>query len=382
MQEAFIIGLKPKLESIGASTETLSGRAGLNTGNLVYAHAISSHVAGEPAVLDIGARPERMNLAGRIGIIQGANQLGPHFAAEQWPERFAQLTVDLVIIGLGAQAELSGAPPEVPESALEWIRRIVERAPADGPNLGVRGAFTRGVLGRYGLADHAEVVGCPSLFINPNPRLGREIARNARRPERVAVVAGHEAWRHLAHIEASLACLVSETGGSYIGQHGLNMMKLTRGEAGALAAEDLEALCDYICPGMGLAAFVRWSHRHGRVFFDVPSWMTHCRGYDLVIGTRIHGTMVALQAGTPAVCIVHDSRTLELCETMQVPHVTAEAVRDGIDRASLPDLFVFDPDAFDENRRRLCSTYVAFLERNGVRTAPWLREMASTPGDG
>ena len=382
MQDAFIIGLKPRLEATGLSTEDLSTRAGLNTGNLVYAHAISSHVVGAPQVLDIGMRPERMNGAGRIGIVQGANQLGSHFAADQWPERFAQLTVGLVIVGLGAQGDLSGAIPEVPESALEWIRRIVERAPASGPNLGVRGTFTKTLLARHGLAEHADVVGCPSLFINPDPRLGEKIARNARRPRRVAVVAGHEGWRHMGAIEASLACLVSETDGSYIGQHGLNMMKLTRGEAGELAEPDLEALCDYVCPGMGLAEFVRWSQRYGRVFFDVPAWMAHCSQHDLVVGTRIHGTVVALQAGTPAVCIVHDSRTLELCQTMRVPYVLAEDVRDGVDRETLADLFVFDPDAFDENRRRLCSTYVTFLERNGVRTVPWLREIASAAGKG
>ncbi len=382
MQDAFIIGLKPSLDSNGVSTEELSTRAGLNTGNLVYAHAISSHVLGTPQVLDIGVRPERMNAAGRVGIVQGANQLGPHFSAEQWPERFAQLTVGLVIVGLGAQGDLSGALPEVPEGALDWIRRIVERAPSGGPNVGVRGTFTMSVLNRYDLAERAEITGCPSLFISPNPRLGQEIARNARRPGRIAVVAGHEGWRHLGDIEASLAGLVSDTDGSYIGQHGLNMMKLTRGEAGDLPEEALQALCDYTCPGMGLAEFVRWSRRHGRVFFDVKDWMTHCREFDLVVGTRIHGTVVALQAGTPAVCIVHDSRTLELCETMRVPHVRAEAVRDGIDRELLADLFVFDPDAFDENRRRLCSTYVSFLERNGVRTMPWLRELANHAGDG
>ena len=375
MRDVFIIGLKPVLESASIATETLSARAGLNTGNLVYAHAISSHLVGDPEVVDIGTRPERMNRSGRIGVIQGANQLGPHFAADQWPKRFEQLTVGLLIVGLGAQSDIAGSIPELPESALEWVRRIAERAPGKGPNLGVRGAFTKAVLQRYGLAEYAEIIGCPSLFINPNPNLGREIAENLKEPRRIAVVAGHETWHHLADIEAALGRLVSETDGSYIGQHGLNMMKLTRGEAGDLTEEDLEALCDYITPGMNLGEFVRWSRVYGNVFFDVAEWMAHCREYDFVIGTRIHGTMVALQAGTPALCIVHDSRTLELCETMCVPHVHAEAVRDGITRDGLIRLFEFDPKIFDENRRRLCANYVSFLECNGVKSVDWLKRL-------
>ena len=379
MRDTFIIGLPPRLESNYLSTERLSIRAGLNSGNLVFAHAISSHIAGDPQVMDIGAPPQQMNRAGRIGVIQGANQLGAHFTADQWAERFEQLTVKLVIIGLGAQSNISGATPDVPQSVLNWVRRVVERAPGEGPNLGVRGQFTMKVLHAYGLADYAEVIGCPSLFINPDPGLGRAIAANLQKPRRIAVVAGHEEWHDLARIEASLGRLVSQTGGSYIGQHGLNMMKLTRGEAGDLAEKDLEALGNYVCPDMNLGEFIRWSRIHGKIFFDVSDWMDYYKGFDFVIGTRIHGTMLALQAGIPALCIAHDSRTLELCETMKMPHVTADSVRDGVTRDELVSLFDFDPDVFDENRRNLCKNYVAFLKRNALRPVRWLQSIAEKP---
>ena len=379
MTDTFIIGLPPRLESNYLSTERLSIRAGLNSGNLVFAHAISSHIAGDPQVMDIGAPPQQMNRAGRIGVIQGANQLGAHFTADQWAERFEQLTVKLVIIGLGAQSNISGATPDVPQSVLNWVRRVVERAPGEGPNLGVRGQFTMKVLHAYGLDDFAEVIGCPSLFINPDPGLGRAIAANLQKPRRIAVVAGHEEWHDLARIEASLGRLVSQTGGSYIGQHGLNMMKLTRGEAGDLAEKDLEALGNYVCPDMNLGEFIRWSRIHGKIFFDVSDWMDYYEGFDFVIGTRIHGTMLALQAGTPAMCIAHDSRTLELCETMKMPHVTADSVRDGVMRDELMSLFDFDPDVFDKNRRTLCKNYVAFLKRNELRPVPWLQSIAEKP---
>ena len=379
MRDAFIIGLPPRLESNYLSTERLSIRAGLNSANLVFAHAISSHIAGDPQVLDIGAPPQQMNRAGRIGVIQGANQLGAHFTADQWAERFEQLTVKLVIIGLGAQSNISGATPDVPQSVLNWVRRVVERAPGEGPNLGVRGQFTMKVLHAYGLDDYAEVIGCPSLFINPDPGLGRAIAANLQKPRRIAVVAGHEEWHDLARIEASLGHLVSQTGGSYIGQHGLNMMKLTRGEAGDLAEKDLEALGNYVCPDMNLGEFIRWSRIHGKIFFDVSDWMDYYKGFDFVIGTRIHGTMLALQAGIPALCIAHDSRTLELCETMKMPHVTADSVRDGVTRDELVSLFDFDPDVFDENRRNLCKNYVAFLKRNALRPVRWLQSIAEKP---
>ena len=130
-------------------------------------------------------------------------------------------------------------------------------------------------------------------------------------------------------------------------------MKLTRGDAGDLAEEDLEALPNHVCPDMNLGEFIRW--------------------------TRIHGTMLALQAGTPALCIAHDSRTLELCQTMKMPHVTADSVPDGVTRDELISLFDFDPEVFDENRRTLCKNYIAFLKRNTLRPVRWLQSMAEEP---
>ena len=375
MHEAFVIGLQPRQDDASMPTRALSRRVGGNTGNLVYAHAICAHLEGDPPVIDIGAAPERMNGAGRVGVIQGANQLGAHFGYDEWARRFEQLTVGLVVVGLGAQSDVAMTAPELPPSALEWVRRIVERAPGAGPNLGVRGQFTKEVLSGHGFGDYAEIIGCPSLFINPDRSLGRTIAARLREPRRVAVVAGHESWRRLADIEASLVRLVRETNGSYIGQHGLNMMRLTRGEGGALPEGELEAFSRYLGPEMSLGELIRWSRTHGNVFFDVLEWMRHCRQFDFVVGTRIHGTVVALQAGVPALCIVHDSRTRELCETMLVPHVLADSIPQGIARDELLSWFSFDAEAFDANRRRLCSAYVDFLEGNGLVPVPWLRAL-------
>ena len=128
---------------------------------------------------------------------------------------------------------------------------------------------------------------------------------------------------------------------------------------------------------MSLEEFARWSERHGNVFFDVSAWMEHYRRFDFVIGTRIHGVMLALQAGIPGVVIAHDSRTLELCETMMVPHVLASEVQNGITREELPGLFKFDAKEFDRNRRALAKRYVEFLESNELSPVGWLKTIAS-----
>lgn len=375
----FLFGGSPSRDTAFVATEALYPRT-RNLGNLAFRHAIDLHLGPRLPVVGWTEPEDRVNAAGDVGVVPAANQLGRHGDFGRLAQRFEAVDVPLVMIGLGAQSDVRFTIPQVPPSTITWLHRVVERAPSAKPNLAVRGEFTRDVLHRYGLADHAEVVGCPSLFINPSQTLGLDIAaRVGRQRQRIAVVAGHQRWRHLSAIEQSLGRLVSRTNGSYIGQDPLEMVMLTRGEARRLSTRSLQACRDHVCPDMELEDFVRWSERHGQAFFDAAVWMEHYRRFDFVVGTRIHGVMLALQAGVPALCIAHDSRTLELCETMKVPHVLARDHPQGLVEDQLWPLFHFDGAEFDANRRRLGARYVTFLEGNGLQVADWVRLMAEPP---
>lgn len=382
MQQAFILGLDRTIpKSALLSTKVLYDMVGHNTGNLAFHHAIDSHLGGGLSTIQWGASSEEIARQGRLAVLPCANQLGVHADYGDMAGKFSKLEPNLVAIGLGAQSGTDGKIPEVPKGSVEWVRAIAERAPTASPNIAVRGPFTLEVLAHHGLGDAAVVLGCPTLFINPDPALGATIAANVREPKRVAVTAGHQRWKHLAAIEASLVGMVSATGGVYIGQSPLEMIALTRGEAARMDRGVLTECRDYAAPSMDLAEFIRWSERHGQVFFDVPAWMECYRRFDFVVGTRIHGVMLALQAGVPALCIAHDSRTLELCRTMMVPHVLAKDVVRGITRRNLLQLFAFDPEDFDRNRRELCQRYIGFLTANGLRPIPWLHDIAGSSGD-
>ena len=125
-------------------------------------------------------------------------------------------------------------------------------------------------------------------------------------------------------------------------------------------------------------SFTSWIRRHARVFFDVWTWMEFLRGFDFVVGTRIHGVLMGIQVGVPGICVVSDSRTRELCETMDIPHVLSRDHRDGLDRVELMGLFreQFDAGRFDSKRRRLAANYLTFLEGNGLTVKGSLRSLA------
>jgi len=378
MKSLFVLGL-PNRVNDGAflPTETLYDRVGHNSGNLAFQFAVASHFGNSAKVVGWGADPKIINTMGDIGVLPAANQFGAHVDYTKLGERFSELTCRIVMIGLGAQSDVDGKIPEVPEGTVNWVREIAKRSPEGVPNISTRGAFTKKVLEHFGFEGNVVALGCPSLFINPDPDLGQKIASNLRTFKRIAVPAGHQNWKHLRHIEASLARIMTATDGSYVGQHALPMMQLTRGEARHMDEADLRACRDYACPEMDLEEFTRWSERHGNLFFDVQSWMEHYRRFDLVIGARIHGVMLALQAGIPGVVVAHDSRTLELCQTMMVPYVLAKDVQQGITREQLPDLFKFDAKAFDANRQSLARSYVEFLESNELKPIGWLKNIGA-----
>lgn len=371
----FLFGFSPYLPSSELKCSKLAyNQVGDNTGNLAFCYAIDQILGGGLKSALWHAEPKTLKMLGDVGVLTLANQLGEHANLGYLNDNFNKLDISLVGIGLGAQAGNLQSSVDIPKGTLDWIRIVQEKSPTNSPNIGVRGAFTLNALEKYGLADKAVSLGCPTLFINPDKQLGKTIFdKFSPKFDLIAVTAGHQRWTHLARLEASLVSLAQSCGGSYICQSPLEMVQIGRGEAKLLDNTSLKSCKQYIAPSMSDEDFIDWSVRYAYSFFSASAWMEYLRRFDFVIGTRIHGVMLALQVGVPALCITHDSRTEELCQTMKVPYVNAKDVMGGIKRDDIQRFFNFDPDEFDKNRQNLAKNYVQFLETNGLQPANYLK---------
>ena len=379
MSRTFILGINEAVDgSSHLTTRQVYDLVGHNVGNLAFHYALAKILQGPQDALPWHSDPQALNAMRRIGVLPCANQLGPHADYGRLAERFSSLDIPLVAIGLGAQGGSDYGLPEVPVGTRNWVREIAARSPLGKPNIGVRGPFTLKVLEQFGLSGQAVVTGCPTLFVNPDPALGRRIEERASRPiERLAIAAGHQKWKQLGRIEFSLTRLLDSIGGSYIVQSPIEMVALARGEADSLPEADLLECRDYARPDLSPEAFKRWSRRHAQAFFNISEWMEHLRSVDFVVGTRIHGVMLGLQAGIPGLCIAHDSRTREMCETMAVPFVMAAEVIEGLSLEELRGRFVFDGAAFDSHRRILAERLDGFLQANDIASSAWLRRLTA-----
>ena len=115
----------------------------------------------------------------------------------------------------------------------------------------------------------------------------------------------------------------------------------------------------------GWDSLVAYWQAHGRLYFDVDSWARGLDAYDYVLGTRLHGTIMALNSGVPGVLIHHDSRTREMAEFAAIPsidakgaEITGQRVRNWVERA--------DYAGYYARREANRTTYRQFLERNGL----------------
>jgi hypothetical protein len=380
---AFLFGFAPSVEdSAFLPSAAAYQQVGNNTGNIAFCYAINQQLGGNLKTALWLTPAATVDKLGSIGVLTLANQLGPHADYGWLTKNFEQLECKLVGIGLGAQAGNSSETVDIPQGTLDWIRTIQDRSASSAPNIAMRGEFSRQALDRYKLADKTVALGCPTLFISPDIQLGQTIAaRFTGSPKHVAIAAGHQHWAHLSRIEASLVQIANATGGAYICQSPLEMVRLGRGESRLLSQQDRDACRVYACPGVSDEQFSDWCDRHALSFFSASAWLEYLRRFDFVIGTRIHGVMLALQVGIPGLCIAHDSRTRELCETMKVPYVMASQVSAGIKREDIPKLFNFDPEDFDANRQKLAAKYVKFLRDNGLNPANYLELIAQASSD-
>lgn len=340
-----------------------------NTGNMAFRSAIYKHIGRKAPTINYSKLKDYNESEEHIAIIPCANHLGKHAESfgEQKLKVFNNAKIPMLAIGLGAQSKDNQTIPEIPETLIKWLKIIVDNSPSDYPNISVRGEFTKKVLDHIGFKDKSIVLGCPSLFLNDEKNLGQIINKNMAKwpPKRIAIAGGNPLNPRYDKIESALAKLVTQYHGSYIVQHPLEMIKIARGEFNGVDELTINKVNNVLMPELNREDFYHWCRMHMRVFFDVCAWMEYLRSFDFVVGTRIHGTMLALQAGVPALCITHDSRTQELCDTMSIPSISVDKLN--FNNSSLQDIidqFSFSPVNFDDRRKILANKYTTFLRKN------------------
>ncbi|MGT2425477.1 polysaccharide pyruvyl transferase family protein [Amnibacterium kyonggiense] len=335
---------------------------GDNVGNLLFSSASYKLLHTDGTEISVGKLNGGREEAARINahadhvVIPLANAFRPSYAPalDRMSETIEALKVPVTVLGVGAQLNLDGKVDRLGgmrDSVTRFVRAVLERS----PSIGVRGEFTERYLTGLGFQD-VEVIGCPSLFLR-----GPDLRVEKRMP----------ALSEASRISLNLSPYVPGLGPvverhterypnlRYVAQHhdALGMLLSSRHRSTVHPTDQSVLPTHHAHPLV----------RDGRTsfFVDPEPWLRYLAGFDFSFGTRIHGNVAALLAGTPAMVLAHDSRTLELARYYDIPHRTITAVRPDTDAAEL--YAATDLTAFNTGLGERFDRFADFLGRHGLQ---------------
>jgi len=265
------------------------------------------------------------------------------------------IKIPTTVVGVGVSGgggSLSKGVDEVPDELKRGVKKFVNAVLDRSATIGVRGENTRTFLNGLGYGDDlVDVIGCPSLYRN-----GRDLVIEKRA----------ESITKQSNFSINVSPYVGYMGDSslYHAKKYPNMVYIP---------QDLETL-RLLMWGKNPANFATRMPTHDghpfyeqdrmRFFVDSRTWIDHLSTLDFSFGTRIHGNIAALVARTPAVVLVHDTRTQELAEFHEIPH---RLVPDLPKRVDAADLYAeADYTAFNAGHNARFENFTKFLEKNGI----------------
>ncbi|MFD6417806.1 polysaccharide pyruvyl transferase family protein [Streptomyces sp. NPDC060194] len=337
---------------------------GTNSGNLLFsdaAHKIlltpNTEVTSNGIRTDMSAeRARQINEEYDVFVVPLANAFRPQFQAslDRLSTLIEQLTIPVVVLGVGAQVG-EDYDTEVLRPMEESVRRFVRAVLSRSATIGVRGELTASYLRGLGFGE-TDIIGCPSMFLHggafPAPRDPGTLDADSRiainlSPDAIPVgdVAGiaQYAQERFPHL-------------TYYGQNLVDAELLFWGDLSAASGDHQPFPLQLTHP----------LFREGkvRVPLDPKVWLEELAGHDFAYGTRIHGNIAALLAGTPAVVLAHDSRTLELCRYFDLPHRMLSELSADTDPADLYAAADFS-GMLDGHGERF-GRFTAFLDKHAL----------------
>jgi hypothetical protein len=330
-----------------------------NSGNLVFIHAAWKLLSAPGVEITpdcLGVRPEdadEINERFDAYVIPLANAFRLQFRDPlvRMTELVRRLRIPVVVLGVGAQGTLDHgweAIRPIDGPVKDFVSAVLDRS----PTIGVRGEATREYLNGLGFRD-VDVIGCPSMFMwGDTIDVKRKVATLDEASNVAITISPYRA----AMGTIAMAAYDRYPRLTYFAQDLPTLGLLIDGTP--LPGGTPESLLP-VHPGH---PFFR-EHRT-RFYVDPWPWIEDLRGIDFSFGTRIHGTIAALLAGTPAVVLAHDSRTLELARYFEIPHRQLRDVPPDIDPADLHAEADFT--ALHDGHAERFATMIRYLAANGL----------------
>lgn len=268
-----------------------------------------------------------------------------------------KLTIPCIVIGVGIQTGTSGIKETTQgfdRTVSEFVKAVLKKSSL----LGVRGEFTAQYLKQLGFAEEKDftVIGCSSMYLHGRELPYRAVNElNERSPVSVNckiqisaklnrfIFSSAKQFQHYTYVPQGIDDLLLLYAGVSVDRE--KFPRINKGYPWQLHSR--------ICAS---------GHETG--FTDVRSWLEFLKGVDFSFGTRIHGNIAAVLAGTPAFIFVPDGRILELARYHNIQHILAEDIKEDTDIFTIYENADFS--SVQQGHAQRFEHYLSFLEKNGL----------------
>ena len=362
MKRVLLRSKKDPFQIVGPGAAIEHNIFGNNAGNLIFSQA--SHKTLQTSKTEVvtngfradPADAERINDEYDAFVVPLANAFRISFTGHlnDLSSLIEKLTIPVVVLGVGAQSDLDYSLDKMtPMNAP--VKRFVSAVLDRSATIGVRGEFTQRYLQSLGFND-VEVIGCPSMFMHGDHL---DVAKNTDQlttDSRIAVNASRSALGTGDVGGIVSANLERYPDMRYFAQETKDLSLLYWGDASGVTDKRNRMPLHRTHP--------LFQQNRVRVHLDPATWIDSLSDFDFAFGTRIHGNIAALLAGTPGYVLCHDSRTLELCRYFDIPHRAIRDLTPDVDAAELYEEADFT--AMHEGHAERFARYTSFLDKNGL----------------
>ncbi len=362
-------GMSP-FESFTADKILFDNSIGTNIGNFLYLFGTLRNLVQEDTIVTPNyyklnysqEEIDRINQECDCFLIPLADAFRPSFVKElrSLTRLVEQLDMPCVVTGVGLRAPYDAGPDQsypFDEDVKAFVKAVLNKS----AKIGVRGEITSAYLSHLGFRegiDHTPI-GCPSLYLN-GPRL--QIRDVNITPDSFVCY----------NTTTTTPDNVHEFVHRSIGQfHDTHFVPQVRSE---LKLMYLGA--PYICDANPLYPTRLtddvYSGSQSRFFLNVPDWIAYMKKADFSFGTRLHGNVSAMLAGTPSILIAKDARVRELAEYHNMTRVSANQINEKTDIWEL--IAKADFHQAEKSHYANYTHFIDFLEENHL--SPYRQEPA------
>ncbi|MCO7519630.1 MULTISPECIES: polysaccharide pyruvyl transferase family protein [unclassified Pseudomonas] len=250
------------------------------------------------------------------------------------------LDLPLIVFSLGC-CGVNKTPDQVVSEISMEARNFFSFLSRKAVSIGVRGAFTGQVMELLGIRNY-QVVGCPTYF-----EAGRD-----------RVVERLEFTAESAVVGVGLFTSNTVENVHYVLQSEAELLRALI-DVAPVTQQDLNSFMAAPWPDYASKLMSALACDRVRFFTDPAEWRDYFdESVALTVGTRVHGSIVSLNKGRPALVTAGDVRAEEMCRLFQIPHLPGAYLAD----ASLAELAdMADPAALNAAYPELYDSFMSWL---------------------